>query len=359
VQYYERAVKEGRLRQMQAPSDKQGLVPLKEGEVIRHFVHRHEPPVMDIPVDVLYHTDEVVVVNKPPSMPVHHAGQYRKNTVVGHLAAFHSVTDVKPVHRLDRPVSGLLVMARTSQKAEFFRAQIESHDVRKIYVARVLGVFPEGEVDCKEPLAWDARAGQTIVSSVADGGKEARTSFRRLSVAEDGRTSVVECSPLTGRTHQIRVHLQHLGHPIANDVKYDGDGLIAFAHSPVQLELSRPLSPAPAEAADAGEASGQSAEQCDGSRVDFNGQIESVGVSAAPGCPHCPSLAPEGWEPAEVIPLWLHAQKYSGQGWEYECPLPDWAEATFRVNALQPGMSAPSVVITSADNMNRKRMRVV
>jgi hypothetical protein len=58
-QYYERAVSEGRLRQMLAPPDQQGLVPLKEGEVVRHFVHRHEPPVMDIPVELLYHTPEV------------------------------------------------------------------------------------------------------------------------------------------------------------------------------------------------------------------------------------------------------------------------------------------------------------
>ena len=110
-------------------------------------------------------------------------------------------------------MSGVLVLARNAKAANEVRASIQGGDVTKVYVARVLGVFPPGdEVTESTPLAWNPQTNH--VSAVPDapvqacGGrdsaKSACTKFRRLHVAADGLTSVVECRPLTGRTHQIR-----------------------------------------------------------------------------------------------------------------------------------------------------------
>ncbi|KAK3279686.1 hypothetical protein CYMTET_12442 [Cymbomonas tetramitiformis] len=348
-EYYEAAVSEGRLRVVGLPLDKQRHTPVKEGDQMRHFVHRHEPPVMDVPIDVLISTDEVVVVNKPPSMPVHHAGQYRKNTVIGMLAAMYGITDVKPIHRLDKPVSGLLLMAKNARTADRFRSQIESHEVKKVYVARVLGAFPTDEFEVDAPLLWDAKAHHTTVAPVTQGGKESRTRFKRLSLSEDGLTSVVECQPLTGRTHQIRVHLQHAGHPIANDVKYGGRlDLAEASFSPgmflpagavegkvervsAQEEAPQSNSILEEKGSQGGAAQSPLASQpvveIEWDSKDPSGRMKGAGMPQ--WCPHCPRVAPEGWDVADLMPIWLHAVRYSGDGWEYECPLPMWSQSDF------------------------------
>lgn len=207
--------------------------PLASGACIRHLIHRHEPPVPCTPIEVVGETSELVVVNKPAGVPVHTAGQYRKNTVLGILQAQQpSLLPLYPVHRLDKPVSGLLMMARSSGAANKLRTLMESTSVQKLYVARVMGSFPAGPVEVEVPLSWDPRSNHVtaippgmssgLPNPTSQPPKPASTSFTRLSVSPDGLTSLVQCRPKTGRTHQIRVHLQHLGHPIANDTQYGG-----------------------------------------------------------------------------------------------------------------------------------------
>ncbi|GBG64859.1 hypothetical protein CBR_g48327 [Chara braunii] len=170
---------------------------------------------------------------------VHSCGQYRKNTVMGILQAEENLGPLFPIHRLDRLVSGLLIFARNSSAAERFRKDVQGGKVEKEYFARVIGVFPEEEVEVSAPVLYDPKEGHSIVETeipeddprhrqrqarkdqiLSNGAKckDARTRFKRRST--DGETSIVSCMPLTGRTHQIRVHLQYLGHPIANDALY-------------------------------------------------------------------------------------------------------------------------------------------
>ncbi|XP_024385994.2 RNA pseudouridine synthase 7 [Physcomitrium patens] len=174
---------------------------------------------------------------------VHPCGQYRKNSVISILEAEHKTGPLFPVHRLDRLVSGLLILARNSRTADFFRQEIEAGVVQKQYVAKVKGVFPAEEVELNAAVIYDPREGRSSVEvrarpakeiaveieSTLKGAskrtpesdaksKESCTKFRRLST--DGVDSIVQCMPLTGRTHQIRVHLQYLGFPIANDDLY-------------------------------------------------------------------------------------------------------------------------------------------
>ncbi|KAH9555030.1 hypothetical protein CY35_08G093600 [Sphagnum magellanicum] len=217
-----------------------------DSQKLSHFVHRHEPPVMAESVTILEEGVDVITVCKPPSVPVHACGQYRKNTVVGILQAEHNnIGPLFPVHRLDRLVSGLLILARNVHTANFFRQEIEGGCIQKQYVAKVKGVFPADEVEVNAAVIYDAKEGKSSVKvriphveeegkvllTSKEGGtigvlaeesdakyKDACTRFQRLST--DGNYSLVRCMPQTGRTHQIRVHLQHLGHPIANDALY-------------------------------------------------------------------------------------------------------------------------------------------
>ncbi|KAG6555575.1 hypothetical protein Mapa_002810 [Marchantia paleacea] len=219
-EYYIQAVERGRLRVggMRVPPS----YVVRDADKISHFVHRHEPPVLAEPVTVLEKTADVITVYKPASVPVHPCGQYRKNTVVGILEAEHKTGQLFPIHRLDRLVSGLLILARNAKTADKFRQEIEGGRVHKQYVAKVKGVFPAHEVVLNAAVTYDAREGVSTCSvettTEKDKGKEACTKFQRLST--DGVYSMVRCEPVTGRTHQIRVHLQHLGHPIANDDLY-------------------------------------------------------------------------------------------------------------------------------------------
>ncbi|KAJ6339520.1 hypothetical protein OIU77_007474 [Salix suchowensis] len=169
---------------------------------------RHEPPVMAWDVPILDKEDDVVTVWKPATVPVHPCGQYRKNTVVGVLQAEYGLAPLFPVHRLDRLVSGLLILARNATKADLFRQEIEAGKVQKQYVAKVVGEFPEDEQIVDVNVNYNAREGRSTaeVGNSCDGssikGKTACTKFTRIST--DGIHSIVSCKPITGRTHQVR-----------------------------------------------------------------------------------------------------------------------------------------------------------
>ncbi|XP_016140484.1 pseudouridylate synthase RPUSD2 [Sinocyclocheilus grahami] len=215
LDYYNKAVKEGRIKLNETPVDDLNII-LKNNDFMRNTVHRHEPPVSGRPLEVLVDDGEVVVVDKPASLPVHPCGRYRHNTVIFILGKEKGLSGLHTVHRLDRLTSGVLLFARTLEVSKKLDAMVRERQLEKEYVCRVEGEFPEGEVVCEEPiLVVSFRVG---LCRVDPKGKESRTVFQRLRY--NGRSSVVRCLPLTGRTHQIRVHLQFLGFPILNDPIY-------------------------------------------------------------------------------------------------------------------------------------------
>ena len=106
-------------------------------------------------------------------------------------------------------------MAKTPEAANDFMGQLQTRTIKKQYVARVKGEFPSEEVTCDQPiLSVSPKLG---LNRVRASGKTAKTLFRRIRYNPEKNYSIVECHPFTGRTHQIRVHLQFLGHPITND----------------------------------------------------------------------------------------------------------------------------------------------
>ncbi|RYQ94141.1 hypothetical protein Ahy_B08g089025 isoform A [Arachis hypogaea] len=316
-EYYVSAVKCGRI---QVDGERVSVSYIvKSSQKISHFVHRHEPPVMACEVPILQKELDVLTVCKPASVPVHPCGQYRKNTVVGILQAEHGLAPVFPVHRLDRLVSGLLILARNASKADIFRQQIEGGLVRKKYIARVVGEFPKDELVVDANIDYNAREGRST-AEVRDSakGKAASTKFTRIS--SNGAQSIVLCEPITGRTHQvgnyqIRVHLKHSGHPIANDMLYISDETV---------DRSSKGSSADRSACTSATALTSSIEE---KVVNDCEEKSNVGFSIDPMCTNCPNLAPKGYDTDEEG-LWLHCIQYSGPDWTYECPYPDWAKLT-------------------------------
>ncbi|CAN1318137.1 RNA pseudouridine synthase 7 [Linum perenne] len=280
--YYETAVKSGRI-QVDGETVPVSYV-VKTSQKISHFVHRHEPPVMACNISVLQEETDVVTISKPATVPVHPCGQYRKNTVVGILQAEHNLAPLFPIHRLDRLVSGLLILARNASKADLFRQEIEAGLVDKQYVARVVGVFPEDEQIIDVNISYNAREGWSTAEvgelngTTPANGKHACTKFTRIST--NGTHSIVLCKPITGRTHQIRVHLHYAGHPIANDFLYL-----------YKQESNRGYDGMSAERA-ARRSSGLTAESNPASNHDsyFREDFE-----IDPLCTNCPGLMPKGY----------------------------------------------------------------
>lgn len=161
---------------------------------------------MKIHLPLLFADESLVAVDKPSGIAVHR-GLARERLVVVDVAERQLGRPVFPVHRLDRATSGALLLPLSSGCARELQAQFEAALVRKRYLALVRGIAPEaGVIDHPVPRALD---GPKV---------PALTEFRRLGIWE--RYSLVEAFPRTGRLHQIRRHLKHIGHPLIGDVRY-------------------------------------------------------------------------------------------------------------------------------------------
>jgi len=215
VEEYERCILDGTLTVNYEQVDTEYR--LRHNDLLANIVHRHETPVLSKPIEVVHLSEELVVLDKPCSLPVHPCGRYRHNTVVFILAKEYNLKNLRTIHRLDRLTSGLLMFGRNPRKAREMEQQIRNRQVLKEYVCRVEGEFPEGRTECAQPV--EVVSYKIGVCKVSSHGKECRTEFERLSY--NGVTSVVVCRPFTGRMHQIRVHLQYLGFPVMNDPLYN------------------------------------------------------------------------------------------------------------------------------------------
>jgi RluA family pseudouridine synthase len=176
-------------------------------------------------VPVLHADDDLVVVDKPPHLVVHAAGAFPQHTFLTALAAIHPPRDgaqrLEPVHRLDRETSGVLVLARHAAAARALQRQFEARVVDKVYVAVVAGRLGADTLRIDAPIG---RAGGGVTARravVAAGAPDARTAITDVAViARHDAHTVVQLVPRTGRTHQLRVHLEHVGHPIVGDKLY-------------------------------------------------------------------------------------------------------------------------------------------
>lgn len=360
LEYYRDAIIQGHITVNGHPVDPGYL--MVDHDLVTHTIHRHEPPVTADPIGIISEDDDMIVINKPSGVPVHAAGRYNYNSVLEIMKAERGLNfKGHPCNRLDRLTSGIMFVGKTPAAATFMSKQIFARTVRKEYIARVVGYFPDVEV-CDQPiLQISPKLG---LNRVRANGKSARTVFQRLayypprsdstSVApisfadstaepdvqqqwrqqlDDGLPwrrkqgySIVRCLPVTGRTHQIRVHLQYLGHPIQNDPIYANQkvwGLDLGFNDPdasknsdddIITRLDR------MGKEDVADAVAYHDEMVD---LFYKQKAEKLSGKTCEVC-NTPLYTDPGMH---ELSLFLHSLRYEDEGgaWSYVSPLPQWA----------------------------------
>jgi len=188
----------------------------------------------DIPLDIVYEDDQLIVINKPAGLVVHPGHGNYTGTLVNALAwhykdlpLFNEANDPRPglVHRIDKNTSGLMVVAKTELAKTKLALQFFDKTTKRQYVALVWGRLKEPEGTIEGNIGRSVKDRQVFtVYEDGEHGKHAVTHYRLLE--ELGYVSLVQCQLETGRTHQIRVHMKHIGHPLFNDDTYGGDKIL-------------------------------------------------------------------------------------------------------------------------------------
>ena len=214
----------------------------------------------DIPLDILYEDDDLLIVNKPKGMVVHPAPGHYEHTLVNavmhhcsNLSGINGVTRPGIVHRIDKDTSGSLIICKNDRAHASIARQLEEHSIKREYLAIVTGNIDDEEGTVDMPIGRSATDRRKM--TVKPGGKRAVTHYRvekRL-----GAFTLIRCRLETGRTHQIRVHMAEIKHPVAGDEVY-GNGMktpvatngqalhaevIGFVHPGTEeyIELSAPV----------------------------------------------------------------------------------------------------------------------
>ncbi len=227
--FWRRQIDGGRVR-VDGRAEKKAGYPLRSGQTVAVEVGEEVHPdlngLADVPREwpswVVYHDASVIVINKPRNLVVHPAPGHWLDSVVAELLPWLPRSDgqVRPgvVHRLDRDTSGLMVLARTLRATNQLSQAIQRREVVRQYVAVVRGHLAPAQGVIEAPIGRHPR--QRLKMAVVVDGRPARTRYR--SVAQWPGFSMVQCTLETGRTHQIRVHLSSLGHPVVGDGLYGG-----------------------------------------------------------------------------------------------------------------------------------------
>lgn len=202
---------------------------VQNGDLVKYEENTKKPldiePV-EMPLDIVFEDDDIIVINKPAGLLVHPgAGHFDEPTLINGLIAHGSKlakgSDAfRPglVHRIDKDTSGLLCVAKNDEAYEKLKAQLSDHSMHREYIALVKGIISENKAKIDGPIGRDPKNPTKFAVNTHE-GKESITYFDVLARYKEGCT-LVSCRLLTGRTHQIRVHMDYIGHPVEGDPLY-------------------------------------------------------------------------------------------------------------------------------------------
>lgn len=225
---------------------------LKENDKIDFEIPEEEKleiKPQDIPIEIVYEDENMLVVNKPSGMLTHPTTIERENTLVNALLYKfnNNLSDINGefrrgiLHRLDRNTSGLLMIAKNNKAHEFLAEQIKNHTITKKYRAIVKGVIKEDEFEINSPIGRNPNQPHKMMTR--EDGKPSRTIVKVLERFKEH--SYVELTLITGRTHQIRVHMKSINHPVYNDTLYGaGQGKVKTDEQVLQsyyLRFTKPF----------------------------------------------------------------------------------------------------------------------
>lgn len=209
----------GKLQKISYKIRENDIIEIEEPEVKELNIQ-----AQDIPIEVIYEDTDIIVVNKPKGLVVHPANGNWDGTLVNAIMAICKDSlsgiggEIRPgiVHRLDKDTSGLLIIAKNDKSHINLSEQIKNREVKKIYYALVRGIVPENEATINMPIGRSNKDRKKM--AVTKDGKEAITHFK--VVERFSKYTLLEVKIDTGRTHQIRVHLSHIGYPVVGDETY-------------------------------------------------------------------------------------------------------------------------------------------
>ena len=236
---------------------------LRDGDeiTIEDFPNEHyDLEAEDIALDIVYEDDDLIVINKPKGLVVHPGAGNMSHTLANALK-FHSDSlssvsgEFRPgiVHRLDKDTGGLMMIAKNDEAHNFLAEQLSDHTLGRNYYALVLGTINENEGKIIAPIGRDDKYRQKMAVDLRD-GKYAVTNFKVIQ--RFSNSTLVDCALETGRTHQIRVHMNYISHPVIGDPLYGkgnrkiyDDGQLLFAYkihfihprTKKEMEFSVPL----------------------------------------------------------------------------------------------------------------------
>lgn len=198
---------------------------VKDGDLIEITLPDEESEniePIDIPLDIIYEDEYLIAVNKPKNMPVHPSRGNHLPTVANAVRAYMGRPFVfRAINRLDRDTSGIVLIAKDRLSGAKLYQAMKERKFKKTYLALIEGVPDEKHGTVNAPIAREYEG--SIKRVVREDGKECITEFELIKELEGGH-SLVRVTPHTGRTHQIRVHMAHIGHPLVNDFLYGKRG---------------------------------------------------------------------------------------------------------------------------------------
>ncbi len=202
---------------------------VREGDVIAMEIPPVEVPKIipeDIPLDIIYEDNDVIVVNKPKDMVVHPAAGHYEGTLVNaimfhckdNLSGINGVLRPGIVHRIDKDTTGSVIICKNDMAHNKIAEQLKEHSINRVYHAICYGIIKEDELVIDAPIGRSTNDRKKM--AVVPGGKNAVTHVKVLQRFPEDNLTYIECRLETGRTHQIRVHMSHIGHPLLGDDVY-------------------------------------------------------------------------------------------------------------------------------------------